>query len=85
MGIFRAIRRFFAGPTPQEAYADGIATVDQMLRVAEDKKEEADHIYALADGAFNTKATHKEFDRGARDRLDALGYTCPYSTQRRCN
>lgn len=76
--MFAKLRKFFCGPTPEEAYANGARLVDAELAKAADQAAEAEHLYAMASGGFNTTEAHRQFDRGVNDRLDALGFDCPY-------
>lgn len=80
--MFKAIKRFFCGPTPEEAYQNGRNCVDTMLAEGaaqgRDKALVAEHIYAMGSGGFNETSAHRAFDRGVNERLDELGYQCPY-------
>ena len=78
--MFQKLIKFFKGPTPEEAYRNGRRCVmDALNSVApEGKREEANHLYAMASGGFNSTAAHRAFDQGVRDKLAALGYESDY-------
>ena len=76
--MFKAIVRFFRGPSVDEAYQNGRKCVDEALANAQDQQDEAQHLYHLASGGFNSKPYHYAFDSGVKDRLDELGYPSPY-------
>lgn len=80
--MFAKIKRFFYGPTPEEAYENGKQCANKMLKdgMAAGKRPDlvAEHIYAMGFGGFNETAAHKAFDRGVQHQLASLGYECPY-------
>lgn len=76
--MWKSFKRFMLGPTVEEARIAGANLVDKALKGAVCPEDEADHLYALAYGGFNTKPAHKAFDEGVQDRLEELGYKCPY-------
>lgn len=76
--MWKALVKFFKGPTPEEAYENGRRCARESIAKAEDKSAEADHLFNLASGGFNTTKAHREFDRGVEEQLHELGYQAPY-------
>lgn len=76
--MLKALVRFFKGSTPLEAYENGRRCARLSIAQAQDKSAEADHLYNLSSGGFNTTQAHREFDRGVNKQLHELGYQAPY-------
>lgn len=72
--MFKKLIAFFRTPTIEEAYQNGRKTVDEHLAEAINKQDEANYLYAMASGGFNSKPPHYAFDRGVNDRLTELSY-----------
>lgn len=80
--MWKKFKSWFFGATPEEAYENGRKTVDTYLRdgMAQGRNPAlvAEHLWAMGFGGFNTTKAHREFDRGVQDKLEELGYPCPY-------
>lgn len=76
--MWNRILKWLKGPTPEEAYEAGRNCAAEAIKTAKDKSSEADHLYNLAAGGFNTTKAHREFDRGIEDQLHEMGYEAPY-------
>ena len=76
--MFKKLIKWFKGPTPEEAYANGRAVALSEINQASDKSRKADHLYNMASGGFNTTEAHRQFDRGIEDQLYEMGYQAPY-------
>ncbi|MNL65759.1 hypothetical protein D3C87_1901410 [compost metagenome] len=77
--MLNRIRKWFSGPTPEEAYVNGEETTDKLLAegkaAGRDPALVAQHIFAMGFGSFNKTASDRAFDRGIQDRLHELGFT----------
>lgn len=79
--MWKRLIKWFKGPDPAEAYERGRQFVKSTLANCkpEDLLSEADHLYNLSSGGFNTTASHNAFDRGINDQLWAMGFDAPYT------
>lgn len=69
------IKNLFSTLTDAEAYASGVAFVEQEFTNTPKHVwlERAAELRALASGGFNTKSHHFAYDRGINHALDKLG------------
>lgn len=74
----RFFRNFFGLKTPKEFYESGREYARIQLSKTLDQSSMADHLYDIADGAFNINTENEEYDRGIRDQLHEMGYQAPY-------
>lgn len=76
--MWKKIKKWFKGPTPEEAYQDGRATAAQILKeqqaLGRTDELTAQFIYEMGFGSFNETAHERAFDRGIQDYLRDLGY-----------
>lgn len=78
MKLLKAIRKFFLGPTVEEAYQDGAELARSAIEASDGDEAVAENLYAYAVGSFNETENHRAFDRGVRDQLKKMGFEQPY-------
>lgn len=81
MTLWKRFLNWFKSDNPEEAYERGRQCVRKTLDNCkpEDLLSEADRLFDLCSGGFNTTASHHAFDRGVNDQLTAMGFDAPYT------
>lgn len=79
--MWKRIKKWFFGPTLEEAYFNGRSAAQRVIEGAIDKQDGAAYLYALSDGVFDSTPASRAFDEGIQDELEAMGFKNPMDTE----
>lgn len=72
--MWKFLTNLFCAVPPEQMRERGRQVAKTAIENARNPSDEAAHLYALADGGFNTTDGQRAFDAGVREQLLAMGY-----------